>query len=286
MIFTEDLKNMLHISDNDEDVDLVVKMIKRFNQQNKQLRFGNYVFGPVVMRLFHHFNKADLALEEMLDVVNIIKDKQIEGSKYPRNIVVLALAACYKMNSKESFEYALKLWKDLKDVGHFPMRRATTFCAGLALNQGQPGLAMEILTSARNQNYTTVRNLKVAALTQMGRVEDAIPILRSVLYEDTPDNNTVHTFNADVIATVKNSVTKLDNPDLALEFNRIEQLFQKQGHISDTTLDEQLCHEIQKPPIMNNRQERQQPRFNRFQNERRPNKYYSYRQRPGLGELV
>lgn len=44
------------------------------------------------------------------------------------------------------------------------MRRATTFCAGLALNQGKPAIAIEILTSARNQNYTTVRNLKVTKL--------------------------------------------------------------------------------------------------------------------------
>lgn len=48
------------------------------------------------------------------------------------------------------------------DVGHNPMRRATTFCAGLALNQGETGIALEILTYCRNQNYTTVRNLKVS----------------------------------------------------------------------------------------------------------------------------
>lgn len=63
LIFTEDLKNMIHISETDEDLDLVVKMLKRFNQQNEQLRFGSFVFGPVVMRLFHFAKKPDLALE-------------------------------------------------------------------------------------------------------------------------------------------------------------------------------------------------------------------------------
>lgn len=29
MIFTEDLKNMIHLSENEEDVELVVKMIKK-----------------------------------------------------------------------------------------------------------------------------------------------------------------------------------------------------------------------------------------------------------------
>lgn len=41
------------------------------------------------------------------------------------------------------------------------MRRATTFIAGLALNQGMPEAALEILSNVKNSNYVTVRNLKV-----------------------------------------------------------------------------------------------------------------------------
>lgn len=55
----------------------------------------------------------------------------------------------------------MKLWKELSETGHLPMRRATTFAAGLALNQGEPAIALEILASSRNQNYMTVRSLKV-----------------------------------------------------------------------------------------------------------------------------
>lgn len=55
----------------------------------------------------------------------------------------------------------MKLWKEIVDMGHVPMRRAITFCTALALNQGDPGTALEILTFSRNQNYTTIRNLKV-----------------------------------------------------------------------------------------------------------------------------
>lgn len=45
MIFTEDLKNMAHLVKTGEDLDLVEKMMKKFNSQNKELRFGNFVFG-------------------------------------------------------------------------------------------------------------------------------------------------------------------------------------------------------------------------------------------------
>lgn len=63
MVFTEDLKNMVHLADSDKDIELAVDMLKKYNKQNKSLRFGNYIFGPIIMRLFHLYNKVDLALE-------------------------------------------------------------------------------------------------------------------------------------------------------------------------------------------------------------------------------
>lgn len=41
------------------------------------------------------------------------------------------------------------------------MRRASTFCAGLALRQGEPGVALEIISAVNNQMYTTIRGIKV-----------------------------------------------------------------------------------------------------------------------------
>ncbi|XP_030758672.1 pentatricopeptide repeat-containing protein 2, mitochondrial-like [Sitophilus oryzae] len=319
MIFTEDLKNMIYISQDDKDIELVIKMMKRYNTQNKSLRFGNFIFGPVIMRLFYIHNKPELALEcfksdelsvsfdqlmsyqilldllyenkkykEILEVANIIKAKQIEGSITPKNVVVLVLAACYKLKSKESFDYAIKLWSDLQNTGHQPMRRAVTFCAALALNQDRPDIALEVLSTCKNQNYTTIRNLKILALCSIGRIEEVIPILKSVLNEDTPSViSQVHTFNRDVIERIRESVKSSDNPEVALEFNRLEEVFKKQGNITENTLDDQLCSEIQQPPIRSNRDfvPRQQ-----FQNRQQPNDSFqtrrpSYR-RPGLADLV
>jgi pentatricopeptide repeat domain-containing protein 2 len=58
----------------------------------------------------------------------------------------------------------LDLWKELKEVGHIPMRRAVTFAAGLALNQNSPHIAFEMISDVQQQNYVTVRNLKVSAI--------------------------------------------------------------------------------------------------------------------------
>lgn len=41
----------------------------RFNTQNKDLRFGSFVFGPVIMRLLHHYNLWETALLVLRDEV-------------------------------------------------------------------------------------------------------------------------------------------------------------------------------------------------------------------------
>jgi pentatricopeptide repeat domain-containing protein 2 len=67
MIFTEDLKNMIHIADSSSDIELIEKMIKKFAGQNKDLRFGNYIFGPVAMRMFYHMKDEETALKLFKD---------------------------------------------------------------------------------------------------------------------------------------------------------------------------------------------------------------------------
>ncbi|KOB64272.1 putative pentatricopeptide repeat domain 2, partial [Operophtera brumata] len=100
MIFTEDLKNMVHIAE-PSDVDLVTNMVKKFNSQNSEFRFGSFVFGPVVMRMFYFLDAPKEALQlvsfqilmdllysnemydEMYRVFEKVKEKQINMSKYP-----------------------------------------------------------------------------------------------------------------------------------------------------------------------------------------------------------
>jgi hypothetical protein len=58
----------------------------------------------------------------------------------------------------------MDVWKELKEVGHIPMRRAVTFAAGLALNQNAPHVAVEMISGVQQQNYVSVRNLKVCVM--------------------------------------------------------------------------------------------------------------------------
>lgn len=89
-------------------------------------------------------------------------------------------------NTIESFEYACKLWSEQQEAGHIPIRKTITFFAANAINQNSPHIALEVITSVRNQAYVTLRNIKVLALSDLGRIVDALPLLRSVLSTDQP----------------------------------------------------------------------------------------------------
>jgi hypothetical protein len=70
------------------------------------------------------------------------------------------------------------------------MRRATTFAAALAVNQGAPHVALEIIGTTRNQNYITVRNIKVCKvdiivihnLNKLKASENKVCALRDLLF--------------------------------------------------------------------------------------------------------
>lgn len=206
----------------------------------------------------------------MLEAFEVIKGRQIEGAKYPKNVIVLVYASLYKMvcvktyhcefiynraglqNTKESLDYALKLHRELKEHGHNLMRRAVTFCAALAINQGDPANALEVLALLQNPNYVTVRNLKVSAVhvahssktnrfsrqalafCDVGRLDDTVPILKSIITHDVPQRGNKQTFCADVMEKLRQAFETCDNTDLKLEFNRIDDILKSQGHISDT----------------------------------------------------
>lgn len=128
--------------------------------------------------------------------------------------------------------FALKLWSELNEMGHLPMRRAVTFCAATAYNQGNYEAALEVLSLSKNQTYFTVRNLKIACYAALGRLEDIIAIFKTTMNEDVP-TNVKHTINREILNKVKEAVDKSDDLKLKTDFSRYEKLFVQQGMVSD-----------------------------------------------------
>lgn len=329
LIFTEDLKNMVHLAQK-EDSPLLVEMIKRFCSQSKEVRFGNFIFGPVIMRLFHNLQESETALElfkdeslggffdqlmsyqilldllfekgqyqDVLDTFDTIRTRQLQGSRYPKHSIILVFAACYKLNTVESFEYAKKVWHGAVEAGHIPLRRATTFMAYLALNQNMPHVSLEVLGNVKGQNYVSVRAIKCLALAHMNRFDDVVPIIRSILEQANPMHNK-QTVPKDVIEKLKIAFAENQDIDLQKDFEKVVGFLSNHGHIADQTLDEVLCSEIQ-VQLQNqgfNQQDQgfnqQQQGYNQQQQGYRPRNLKqveldrpsrAYARRPGLHEL-
>lgn len=189
--------------------------------------------------------------QDVRAVFDAIRSRQIQGGMYPKHVVVLVFAACYKENTPESFAYSTQLWKELNDVGHIPMRKATTFAAALALAQGAPHVALEIVGTVRQQSYMTVRNIKVLALAQLGRCDDVIPVLRSVLEHQQPQSlqpgdgqPKKQTLSATVVEGVRAEVAKSADRELQQNYAKLERLLVDSAHVTEQTLDQLLCTEI------------------------------------------
>ncbi|EFN89107.1 Pentatricopeptide repeat-containing protein 2 [Harpegnathos saltator] len=294
MIFTEDLKSMLHLAQKkSEDIELIVKMLTKFNTQNKELRFGTFIFGPVVMRTFYYLDEPDLALtafkdpnfdnffdqlisyqillcllykhgkySEMKEVYDIIKNKNMENGLYPRNALILVMAACYKENTPQTLEYALDIWKDLIGKGFVFMRRAATFLTALAINQNMPHIAIEIVTSIKESRYIDIRCLKVSAYTELKRFTEIVPIFRTSLEYDRP-NSQKECYFKDVIENLENAMVK-ENIVEDFELYKLIALLKNNNRILTETLERHICAEIRQD-AQRRKQRDDQPQSKFFQ---------------------
>ena len=63
IIYTEDLKAMIHLAQAEEnDMQLVESMLEKYMQNIEEKKYGRYVFGPVIMRMFYYLNQPQYAL--------------------------------------------------------------------------------------------------------------------------------------------------------------------------------------------------------------------------------
>lgn len=274
MVFTTDLKSWLHLTTNSsEDIALTLKLIQKYYTQDSI--DAGYQFGPVVLRLFHIFkldqdalrcfneptlkklftqNSSFLILLDLLykaeryqDVIDTFEsvkslDSQRDG-KLSRNLIVLPFAAAYKLNTPVSLQYSINLTKKLRSQCIEPSRRSDTFLACLALAQNAPNIALEIMSSKKEQSYVTVRNIKALALTRLKRYDDALQVLQSVTTMQVGENKA--TFTKDIIDTIRTEVQHCGSNDVVAKFEQIEELLVTTGHVvANETLDSLICKEI------------------------------------------
>lgn len=299
VIFSEDLKVMLHlVTKESEDINLVLEMIRRFNNQNKELRFGTFIFGPVIMRTFYYLDEPDIAFNvftdsklqnlfdqvisytilltllykhkkysEMKQVYDIIKVRSVDIVHFPINALIVIMAGCHDENTPESYKYALENWKILTQKGIRHTRRVVTFLANLALKQNCPEMALEILLGSIKSGYIDNRCLKVLAFCHLKRLVDIITMFRQAVEHTERKEN----YFSDVIEAVEEVAMNEKDEHLKNEVLHLISIMKAEGLVEKMTLQTHLLTPID--TNFNRRRSRTDQLFNRSDNSEKKTKF-------------
>ncbi|XP_054721176.1 pentatricopeptide repeat-containing protein 2, mitochondrial-like isoform X2 [Uloborus diversus] len=309
MIFTEDLKTVVHsCEDKPEEMELCIQMMKRFHKQNKELRFGTFIFGPVAMRLFYYLKKKEIILNffsdpdldgffdqlksyllamdlyfknemfpEIVEAFKSMQAKQLAETKFPREAMVLATGACYKMNTPETYQFATDLVTQAREARVPIIRKALTFVIALALKQNRPDVALEILSSIDRFNNITGNNLKLMCFAGLDRVQDAFDILRRATDQDAPLQTRIR---GEICQTsldaLQKSVDKINDKETSHIFEQLCRSLKESNSITSQTIDELVCLPIEPRQFLRENAFQSRPR-NRF-----PEQSFRMRERGGL----
>ncbi|CAL1279070.1 unnamed protein product [Larinioides sclopetarius] len=278
MIFTEDLKTVIHTcDDNPDEIETCVRMMKRFHKQNKELRFGTFIFGPVAMRLFYYLKKQDMMLEfykdpeldgffdqlksyylsmdlcfktgmyeEIIKAFEELQSKKLGETQFPREAVVLTTGACFKLNTPETYQLATDIVTQAREARVTILRKALGFVVALSIKQNKPDVGLEILTSIDRYNNTTANNMKLTALAQLDRLQDAFDILRRITDQDSPVQSRIRgQICQATLDTIQQAVDKAADKEMSHIFEQLCRSLKESNSVTNQTIDDLVCLPIE-----------------------------------------
>lgn len=210
-IVKEDLINIIGLAENEQHLDLIEQMILSHNMRN---HLADGPWGSMVMRLYYRMNDLQRACknikdterfgeffmqyaafrvvmtmlykngqyEELLEIYNLANEKMLlNNHTRRRQLDLLALAACAKMNTPESFSIAESIYNTsvALECRHLSTRLESLFVY-MAINMNESTKALNLLTGTklRGTYYLPTLTLKTLALMKLDRYEDIVFNLR------------------------------------------------------------------------------------------------------------
>lgn len=80
----------------------------------------------------------------------------------------------------------MKLFQEVQTRGFEFPRRAITLVGALALKQGNPNVALEVASMAKNVRYIDIRCIKIEAYAILKRFDEVLVYFRNSLQTDLP----------------------------------------------------------------------------------------------------
>ncbi|XP_036357135.1 pentatricopeptide repeat-containing protein 2, mitochondrial isoform X1 [Octopus sinensis] len=273
-IFTDDLKTMAYIAAHKEEIELVQNMLIKYHQQDNSQQFNTYSFGPVVLRLLYIMKDVDTALklfeseetrplfsqvtsyiilmdmlyeskqyDDTLKVFQIVTENET-NIKYPNDCTTIAFATYYALNTAEALQNCQELLKACLNLKLQVSNRALVFAAMLALKQEQPAIALEMISLRDDSFQFVLKNLKALCYAKLNRIEDTLPILRSILQCDSPYRNRQLKVFPEVVNVIHSAAENHGDPVFKRTLETIELSLRTGGLISDVLLEEFITQRI------------------------------------------
>uniref|UniRef100_A0A8C5LNB1 Pentatricopeptide repeat-containing protein 2, mitochondrial n=1 Tax=Leptobrachium leishanense TaxID=445787 RepID=A0A8C5LNB1_9ANUR len=266
ILLKSELLALLHLCQTPADVEFAKQVIYRYQAENKNVMFGEYRFGPVVVRLCYELDLEDTAIalvkdqslgdffrdstsysilmdllftkgqyEKALDVLLEMRNQKVTfyGETY-----ILAFAICYKLNNTDSYKICSALLDEVEMNGMRLPTQAYCFAVAFALKKSQYVIARHIYSQIRYTNGKLSKNVALLVKLHNEELEDVLDLLETAANPTGPVYVRKPEFSEQVMATIEEH---LQDTELEMRYNQIYTKLKNSGQIIALTLDDLLC---------------------------------------------
>nr|XP_002736750.2 PREDICTED: pentatricopeptide repeat-containing protein 2, mitochondrial-like [Saccoglossus kowalevskii] len=267
VIFTDELKVMLHTCNSAEDAELAIQIMKMYHSKIRNAPFQQFRFGSIVMRMFHNLQLCDKMLDLLKDkelqgffsdstsfilamdayfeseqynkVLEVYKEMELQNIMKLKDAYTLTLAACYRLNTTESYDLSQTILEECQIRDKGMTRLGYNFAAALAINQNNAERALTILSFVRNADHEICRSLQVIGLTMLERYTEAFQSLQSIYNRDVPVFVQKWKICQEALDALRSKVQ--ENDEISSEFEEIYRCLETGEHICTETIENLLC---------------------------------------------
>ncbi|MBN3273034.1 PTCD2 protein, partial [Polyodon spathula] len=260
LVLKDELKLVLHLCQTPEDVEVAKNAIYRYHEENGNVAFGEFKFGPLFMRLCYELGLEETAAELVKDkntaesyriCTLILEETQNKGKHVPRHAFFFAIALALKqedierarslylqiMNTESKICLNLKVNEHIRsslDAAPSPVRVTELGCRSSA-----PFLNDRLtLRNKLGIHYSTFEQVLLLGLS--GALKDLLSFLESSIVADTPAFVKKPAFSQEVLEMVREKME--DSSHLHSRLEDISAKLRLSGQVTDVTLDIMLCH--------------------------------------------
>lgn len=266
LILEDELKLFLHLCQTPDDMEVARDAIYRYHSDNSKLSYGNFVFGPLFMRLCYELSLEEMAAAAITDktlkgffndttsfnialdmlflkgayenAVEVLRTMKIYRIPLNKHTHTLACGIFYKLNTPESYKTCTSFLKESQTKGFVFPRHAYCFAMALALRQNDTKMAQHLLSNVANTEGTMCTNLKVLILAKSEMFKEVTSVLVAALHQ-TPSFIKKHKFSQEVVDLLR---VQCQSGPYTTEIIQLLSRIEQAGQVIQLTLDDLLCH--------------------------------------------